>query len=86
MIEDVRKEVDKIDVELVKLLAKRMELAAKIGKEKKASGMDIHQRTREVTILDQVKLLGDTLGLSDVFITNLYQVILIESRRTQETA
>ncbi len=46
-------------------------------------GNNIHVKTREITVLDQVKLLGNQVGLNDAFITNLYQVILTESRRIQ---
>jgi chorismate mutase/prephenate dehydratase len=85
MINELRKEVDKLDTELISLLAKRMDLSRQIGNEKKESGEDIHVRTREITVLDQVKLLGDRAGLADAFVTNLYQVVLAESRRIQES-
>lgn len=84
MIEDLRKQVDKIDIELVHLLVKRMELSAEIGRQKKAGGEAVMQMTRETVVLDKVKLLADTLGLSEDFVTNLYKVILQESRRVQE--
>ena len=83
MIDDIRKQIDKVDVELINLLAKRMELAVEIGREKKVSGEEVLQATRESVVLDKAKLLADTLGLDDAFITNLYTVILAESRRIQ---
>lgn len=83
MIDDLRKQIDKIDIELMHLLVKRMELSAEIGREKKMSGEAVLQATRETVVLDKVKLLADTLGLSETFITDLYNVILAESRRTQ---
>lgn len=83
MIEDLRKQVDALDIELIKLLAKRMELSAEIGKAKKESGMEIHQKTREMTVLDSTKLLADSLGLSEAFVTDIYTVIFAESRRLQ---
>jgi len=81
---ELRKEVDKLDSDLITILAKRMDLSKKIGMKKEQTDEEIHVRTREITVLDQAKLLGDRAGLRDDFITNLYQVILAESRRIQE--
>jgi chorismate mutase len=86
MIEDLRKQVDKLDASLIGLVGQRMELSRKIGKEKKQTGQEIHVKTREIAILDKVKLLGDRQGLSDSFVADLYQVILTESRRIQSEA
>lgn len=86
MISELRREIDKIDAEIVKLLAKRMELSQQIGKEKQQTGEEIHVRTREIEVLDLVKLLGDQLGLQESFLTDLYTVILKESRQIQESA
>ena len=83
MIEEHRKAIDKLDSELVRLLADRLELSRKIGEEKRSTGEEIHVRTREIAILDRVKLYGDQLGLDEDFLTSLYQVILAESRRIQ---
>lgn len=83
MIDDIRKQIDRIDIELINLLAKRMELVVQIGKEKKVSGEEVLQATRESVVIDKAKLLADTLGLDDTFITNLYSVILVESRKIQ---
>ena len=83
MIEELRKEIDKIDSELIKLLAKRMELAVQIGNEKKTTGEEVHQKTREMRVLDTAKLLADSLGLSESFVTDLYALIFTESRKVQ---
>lgn len=86
MIEDIRKQIDRVDIDLVHLLAKRMDLAATIGREKKELGEEVIQATRESVVLDKVKLLADTLGLSETFITDLYNIILAESRKIQTAA
>ena len=86
MIDDLRKEIDKLDTELVKLLARRMELSLQMGREKKAAGIEIHQKTREMTVLDSAKILADSLGLSESFVTDLYALIFAESRKIQNDA
>ncbi|MBN2306898.1 chorismate mutase [Candidatus Peregrinibacteria bacterium] len=86
MIEALRKEIDKLDIELVKLLFKRMELAAQLGREKRAAGEKIHQKTREMAVLDNVKLQANSLGLSEGLVTDIYTLIFAESRRLQNAA
>ena len=86
MIDDSRKEIDQLDVQLVKLLAKRMDLATQLGREKKAAGMEVHQKTREVAVLDSAKLLANSLGLSEDLVTDIYALIFTESRRLQAVA
>lgn len=83
IIDDLRKEIGKLDSELVKLLSKRVDLSIQIGREKKAAGTEVHQKTREMTVLDSAKLLADSLGLSNVFVTDIYSIIFAESRRLQ---
>lgn len=83
MIDDLRGQVDKVDAELVKLLAKRMDLSVQIGREKKSTGADIHQKTREMAVLDSTKLLANSLGLSESVVTDIFVVIFAESRRIQ---
>jgi chorismate mutase/prephenate dehydratase len=83
MIDDLRKEIDQIDVQLVKILAKRMELSSEIGREKEAAGIKVHQKTREVAVLDSAKLLANSLGLSEDLVTDIYALIFNESRRLQ---
>ncbi len=84
MIDDLRRDVSKIDSKLIELLAKRMKLSVEIGREKKISNIEIHQKTREVTVLDSVKLLANSLGLSEPFVTDIYTLIISESRRIQD--
>lgn len=86
MLEELRREMDHADSELVKLLAKRMEISKRIGDAKRSEGVEIHQKTREIAVLDKAKLLGDSLGLSDAFLTDVYSTILAESRRQQGAA
>lgn len=83
IIDDLRKQIDKVDGDLIHLLAKRMDLVTQIGREKKVSGEAVLQVTRETAVLDKVKLIADTLGLDENFIANLFRAILNESRRVQ---
>lgn len=50
----LRKEIDKIDDELIELLVKRSELACDVAKYKKENNMEVFQQGREQFILDRV--------------------------------
>ena len=53
-IEDLRKEIDKIDEEILNLLNKRAELAKEIGDIKKKEGREIHVPERERKIFERL--------------------------------
>ena len=85
MLHDTRHQIDKIDkidAQVINLLGQRMEASRQIAQEiQQVNPGEWHQKTREIEILDKVKLLGNAQGFDDQFITDLYQVILGESRK-----
>ncbi|MCS7205267.1 MAG: prephenate dehydratase [Leptospiraceae bacterium] len=54
-IDKYRKEIDKIDKEIVHLILKRAEIASLIGKLKKQSQQSIYKPTRELKIYENIK-------------------------------
>ena len=95
-MQQIRKQIDGIDKELIKLLSKRMKLAIKLGKFKKKEGLPILDKKREEEMLK--KLAASPLrhgaqawrekqakkqGLDIKFINKLYKEIFKESRRMQ---
>jgi|Deesub1362B_J571_1020462.scaffolds.fasta_scaffold00003_609 chorismate mutase len=50
-IRELRREIDKIDLELIKLLDKRISLAVKIGSIKKSLGISVIDVNREDEVL-----------------------------------
>jgi len=55
MIANLRKKIDGIDLEIQKLLKKRIEIAKKIGEIKKESNLAIANLNRENDILEKLK-------------------------------
>lgn len=82
-LELLRVEIDKIDDELVDQLANRMNLAKKIGTYKKENDVTILQLDRWLQILKKSVNQGNSMGLSEEFITQLYNLIHDESIRIQ---
>ncbi|MFA5553800.1 MAG: prephenate dehydratase [Phycisphaerae bacterium] len=54
-IEDLRKRIDEIDDELVKLLNERAQVVVEIGKEKNKTGGQIYAPDREKKVLEKIK-------------------------------
>ena len=75
-----RKEIDKIDNRIMKLVEKRLDSARKIGIYKKKHGLKIIDKKREKEVLqDRIK----KSKLSKDFTKKLFSVIIKESRRVQ---
>lgn len=50
-IDDLRFMIDEIDLELLKLITKRIKISEKIGKLKKHNGLKIVDKNREIQVL-----------------------------------
>jgi len=83
MLEDLRSEIDKIDQQLLDILAHRMTLAEEIGKYKKANKITILQLKRWNQIFRERLEAGEELGLSREFILKLLEVVHEESIQRQ---
>ncbi|GAB4241084.1 MAG: bifunctional 3-deoxy-7-phosphoheptulonate synthase/chorismate mutase type II [Ekhidna sp.] len=78
-MELLRKQIDVIDEELVKLLGDRMKVAEEIGLIKREKGITILQRERWEEIIAQVQANGQVQGLSKKFLTSYLNAIHQES-------
>jgi len=75
----LRAKIDRIDDSLVELLAQRMNISEEIGLYKKQNKVTILQLQRWQEILERNLKSGNTLNLSEKFITSLYHSIHEES-------
>lgn len=78
-LEKYRREIDQIDTELFTLLSRRMEIAERIGEEKRDNNVAILQRNRWREIVDNVTARATELGLSAEFIRTVLDAVHIES-------
>ncbi len=81
-----RKKIDKLDSQIVELLAKRFELAKAAGEIKKASRKDLQDTTREQSLLTALVNRAEKKGLDPVLISKLYRIIFEHSVVVQEPA
>lgn len=80
MIDSLRKEIDAIDNEMMKLLVKRFEITKKIRRYKKENKLPVMDKAREEHIVQEKT---GSSGLPRKFIKDFYKVIFEESRRIQ---
>ena len=70
-----RSVIDEIDAELLQLLARRMEVSAQIGEYKKRNNITVVQMDRWKKILADYITTGADLGLSPIFINEVFEAI-----------
>jgi len=80
-MEELRNELDRIDLEMMTLLEQRMEICKQIGKIKKAKCLPIYQPEQYRRHLELLK--NSTKNLDRAFVQQLYDVIHSEALRVQ---
>lgn len=80
-LDDLRKEIDGIDTQLVSLLTKRMETVEAVAAYKQSKGIAVLQADREKTLLDRIASLTPPSYQNDVL--SLYRYMLDLSRQRQ---
>jgi chorismate mutase len=83
-LEILRREIDKMDAELLDILSKRMKIVEEIGQYKKENNITILQKQRWSDIFYDRLNLGSRMGLSHEFVLQLLQLIHEDSIRRQE--
>src|SRR5687767_4123103 len=81
-LDECRKRIDAIDIEILALLNRRAELSRRIGHIKTVAALPIVDPEREEIIVRRV--IHENAGdISDRALTTIYREILTESRRIQ---
>lgn len=82
-LEELRSEIDKIDEELIHLLAKRMDIVEEIGQYKKENNITILQLKRWSHVIHDRMEKGQDLGLTKEFLVKLLEALHEESIHRQ---
>jgi len=87
-LDDLRKDIDSIDSDIVKLLSRRLKTARDIGDLKRKGRGRIQDAAREKEVMDRVKRLAGKEGINPDDVERLYRQIIAASRGMQgiETA
>ncbi len=84
-LQELRKEISKIDSSILELLARRRKLSRKVVKSKNKINAPIRDEKREAALLNNLISTGKKLGLEAHFIIALFQKIIEDSVRLQES-
>jgi len=82
---DLRSVIDRHDKQILTSLGHRMQAARKMGRLKMNQAAPVHDPEREKRLLRQREEWGNSLGLSQELIDELFAVILTHSNRIQST-
>ena len=82
-INELRKQIDELDNNLMDLLSKRMRVSREIGQYKKEHNMIVLQTSRYNEILDKRGAQGSLCGMDAKFIKEIFEAIHEESVRQQ---
>ena len=82
-LDDFRKDIDRVDEVIVRLLNERARVACEIGRLKKAEGVPVYQPDREKEVIDHVRGIAVEGPLGPEAIVRLFERIIDEARRLE---
>src|SRR5436189_6482825 len=82
-LDDLRKDIDRVDEVLVRLLNERARCACEIGKIKKVQNVEVYQPEREKQVLEHVRSIAAEGPLDPEAIARLFERIIDEARRLE---
>jgi len=82
-LEELRRDIDRVDEVLVRLLNERARCACEIGRIKKDQGVEIYQPDRETQVLNHVRSVAAEGPLDPEAIARLFERIIDEARRLE---
>jgi len=82
-LDDLRRDIDRIDEVLVRLLNERARCVCEIGRIKKAQNVDVYQPDREKDVFQHVRVVASEGPLGPEAIARLFERIIDEARRLE---
>ncbi|MDJ0664034.1 MAG: 3-deoxy-7-phosphoheptulonate synthase [Acidimicrobiia bacterium] len=85
-IPSLRDEIDRVDRELIKLVARRLHSSVEIAKIKAVKGLEMRSPDREAELIEEAVEDGAALGVDRDYIEELMKTVLDHSRAAQRRA
>lgn len=82
-LERLRSEIEQVDQELVRLIARRIDIARSIGEAKKAAGLPTLDPAREAQLLRRIGTLAREAGLEPEELRAVFWQLISMTRRAQ---
>ena len=84
-LNSLRQEIDRLDDEILDLLAQRFEVTARVGKLKASAGLESVDPAREQEKLERLRAQAESSSLNSEFILALFQTIFDEVVRNHRS-
>ncbi len=82
-LEEYRKEIDKIDNELLEIILKRNDIIKKIKEYKKLNNLQIYDEKREQEIKQRLIKKAEEININNELINQIFDLILENSKKIQ---
>jgi chorismate mutase len=82
-LEKVRAEISRIDADIIRLIARRQELAGKVAQIKIASGIPIHDQNRAGEVLESAFNQAVELRIDAVSVQKIFEQLIAMSEERQ---
>ena len=79
----LREEIDRIDEQVLRLIARRMRIVEEIAEIKRDMGLSIVDEEREKSLLAKLKKRGEELGIRPEDVELIFRLIMLMSIRRQ---
>jgi len=84
-LDELREHIDRLDREILRILAERMSLIPKVAEYKKKHNVERYQPEREKLILEDKQKLAKQLNLSSELVEDIFKRIIMDSHRIEES-
>ena len=75
-LEEYRAQIDKLDIEFIDVLARRLDVVKAVGALKAGSDISVVQPERAQAVKDRAAAMGAEKGLSPEFVRKLYDLMI----------
>ena len=82
-LEDLRRDIDRVDEVLVRLLNERARCVCEVGRLKKEQGLEVYSPEREKEVLAHVRSVAAEGPLGSEAVARLFERIIDEARRLE---
>jgi len=82
-LEHVRAEISMVDAAIIRLIAKRQELADRVAEIKKREGISIHDRKRTAEVLESVSRQAVESKIDPASVRKIFEILIAMSEERQ---
>ena len=75
-LEEYRKEIDTLDIELIDVLSRRIDVVRKVGELKAGTDISVVQPARAQAVKNRAAEMGVSKGLDEAFVRKIYDVMI----------